>query len=68
MSFLLDPAKKIQKKKIVKIFKKFKTTFRHYFQPKWDEIGQEREKKNFASEFRSNSTRARKFRKKQQKN
>ena len=45
MSFILDPAKKIPKK-IVKKFKKLKTTFRHYFQPKWDEIGQEREKKN----------------------
>ena len=28
-----------------KKFKKLKNPFRHYFQPKWDEIGGEREKK-----------------------
>ena len=44
MQFILDPAKKIPKK-IVKKFKKLKTTFRHYFQPKWDEIGQKRKQK-----------------------
>ena len=44
MPFILDPGKKIQKK-IVKKLKKLKTTSRHYFQPKWDEIGREREKK-----------------------
>ena len=44
MPFKLDPAKKIPKK-IVKKFKKFKTTLQHYFQPKRDEIGREREKK-----------------------
>ena len=42
--FTLDPGKKIPKK-IAKKFKKLKTPFWHYFQPKWDEIGQEREKK-----------------------
>ena len=43
--FILDPGKKIPKK-LAKKFKKFqKTTFRYYFQPKWDEIGREREKK-----------------------
>ena len=45
MPFKLDPAKKIPKK-IVRNSKNLKTTFRHYFQPKRDEIGQEREKKN----------------------
>ena len=43
---ILDPGKKIPKK-IAKKFKNFqKTSFRHYFQPKWDEIGREREKKH----------------------
>ena len=67
MPFILDLAKKIPKE-IVKKLKNLKTTFRHYFQPKQDEIGREREKKNFTSEFRLNPTRARKFRKKLQKN
>ena len=43
-----------------KIQKIEKTSFRHYFQPKWDEIGREREK-NFSLEFRSYSTQLRKF-------
>ena len=42
--FILDPGMKIPKK-IGKKFKKLKTTFRHYFQPKRDEIGRESEKK-----------------------
>ena len=43
---ILDPGKKIPKK-IAKKFKKLKkTSFQDYFQPKRDEIGQEREKKN----------------------
>ena len=46
ISFILDPGKKIPKK-IAKKFKKFqKSSFQNYFQPKWDEIGREREKKN----------------------
>ena len=40
---IIDPGKKISKKILKKIKK---TPFRHYFQPKWDEIGGEREKKN----------------------
>ena len=37
-------------KKIAKKFKNSeKTPFRHYFLPKWDEIGREREKKNLGS-------------------
>ena len=59
-----NPGKKIQKKNGKKIEKIKKTSFRHYFLPKRDEIGQEREKKKFTSEFRSFSTEARKFRKK----
>ena len=47
--FILYPGKKIPKK-IAKNFKKFqKTTFRHYFQPKWDQIGRKREKKILVS-------------------
>ena len=42
--FILDPGMKIPKK-IGKKFKKLKTTFRHFFQSKRDEMGQEREKK-----------------------
>ena len=43
--FILDLGKKIPKK-LAKKFKKLKkTSFWHYFQPKWDEIGREREKK-----------------------
>ena len=62
--FMLDTGKKIQKKNVKKIEKIKKTSFRHYFLPKRDEIGREREKKNLTSEFRSYSTEARKFRKK----
>ena len=47
MSFILDPGKKIPKKIEKKIEKTKKTSFRHYFLPKRDEIGREREKKNF---------------------
>ena len=64
MSFILDPGKKIPKEIEKKIEKTKKTSFRHYFLPKRDEIGREREKKNFTSDFRSYSTEARKFRKK----
>ena len=43
--FIPDPGKKIPKK-IAKKFKNFqKTSFQHYFKPKRDEIGREREKK-----------------------
>ena len=42
--FVHDPGKKIPKK-IAKKFKKLKTSFRRYFQPKRDEIGRESEKK-----------------------
>ena len=45
MPFILDPDKKIPKK-IEKIEKIKKTSFRHYFLPKLDVIGREREKKN----------------------
>ena len=62
------PKQEKSEKNSKKIEKIKKTSFRHYFLPKWDEIGREREKKNFTSEFRSCSTEARKFRKKQQKN
>ena len=48
--FILDPGKKIPKK-IAKKFEKLKTSFRHYFQPKRDGIGREREKKKFRPEF-----------------
>ena len=43
---MLDPGEKIQKKNGKKIEKIKKTSFRHYFLPKRDEIGREREKKN----------------------
>ena len=62
--FKLDTGKKIPKKIAKKLKKLKKTSFRHYFLPKRDEIGREREKKNFTSEFRSYSTEARKFPKK----
>ena len=42
---MLDSGKKIQKKNGKKIEKIKKISFRHYFLPKWDEIGREREKK-----------------------
>ena len=38
------PARKFQKKQ-QKNSKNYKTSFRQYFQPKWDEIGRERKKK-----------------------
>ena len=38
-------ARKFEIKKSKKIQKIKKNSFRHYFQPKWDEIGGEREKK-----------------------
>ena len=44
MPFILDPGKKIPKKEAKK-FKNSKTSFWHYFWPKQDWIGQEREKK-----------------------
>ena len=43
--FILDPVKKIPKKKFKKFHKILKTSFRHQFQLKQDEIGREREKK-----------------------
>ena len=58
----LESGKKIPKKQQNKLKKKKKKTFfRHYFQPKRDEIGRERKKKNFTPEFRSYLTPARKF-------
>ena len=62
------PGQANSEKNSKKIEKIKKTSFRHYFQPKRYEIGREREKKNFTPEFRSYSTEARKFGKKQQKN
>ena len=59
--FILDPGKEIPKKIAKKKSKNEKTYFRHYFLPKWDEIGGEREKKNYTPEFCSYPTRARKF-------
>ena len=44
---MLDPGKKIQKKNGRKIENFEKTSFRHYFLPKRDEIGRERGKKKF---------------------
>ena len=58
------PRQENSEKNSKKIEKIKKTCFRYYFLPKRDQIGREREKKNFTSEFRSYSTRARKFRKK----
>ena len=43
---MLDPGKKIPKNNKRKNQKIKKTHFRHYFQPKWYEIGGEREKKD----------------------
>ena len=45
MSFIFDPGKKILKKIAKKLKKLKKTSFRHYFLPKRDEIGRERKKK-----------------------
>ena len=42
---ILNPGKKIPKK-IGKKFEKLKTSFWHLFQPKRDEMGREKEKKN----------------------
>ena len=42
--FIVDPGKKIPKKKVKK-FKNYKTTSRHYFYPKRDEISQKSENK-----------------------
>ena len=47
---MLDLGKKIPKK-IAKKFKKLKTSFRHYFLPKRDEIGRESEKKILVPNF-----------------
>ena len=66
--FILKPGKKIPKKRAKK-FKKLKTSFRQYFQPKQGTRQAEKAKKtNFSHKFRSFSSRARKFRKKGQKN
>ena len=46
-----------------KIQKVNKISFRHYFLPKRDEMGQEREKKNFSPKFCSYTTRVRKSKK-----
>ena len=64
------PRQENSEKNSKKIEKIKKTSFRHYFLPKRDEIGREREKKNknFTSEFRSCLTEGRKLRKKQEKN
>ena len=48
MSFIFDPGKKILKKIAKKLKKLKKTSFRHYFLPKRDEIGREREKKFYS--------------------
>ena len=58
ISFKLDTRKKIPKK-IAKKFKKLKTPFWHYLYPKRDEIGRDREKKNFSFEFHSCPSQAR---------
>ena len=67
MPFELNPAKKIPKK-IVKKFKKFKNHFPALFLAKTGRDRPRKRKKNFTPEFRSYTTRARKFRKKEQKN
>ena len=63
MPLKLDPAMKIPKK-IVKKFKKFKNHFPTLFLAKTGGDGPRKREKNFRPEFRSNSIRARKFRKK----
>ena len=50
-------------KKWQKILKNQKTSFQHYSYPKWDDIGQEREKRNVSPELRSSLSWARKFQK-----
>ena len=67
MPFILDPGKKIPKKIVMKL-KKLKNHFPTFFIAKMGCDRPRKIEKNFTSEFRSNSTRARKFRKKQQKN
>ena len=65
--FIVDPGKKIPKK-IAKKFKKLKNLFPELFLAKtrWDRP--RKQEKNFSPEFRSYTTRVRKFRKKKQKN
>ena len=65
--FILDSRKKISKK-IVKKLKKLKIPLSDIIFSQNVMRQAEKEKKNFTSEFRSNPTRARKFRKKLQKN
>ena len=67
MPFILDQGKKIPKK-IVKKLKKLKNHFPTFFLAKMGRDRPRKREKNFTSEFRSNPTRARKFRKKLQKN
>ena len=65
--FIVGPGKKILKK-IAKKFKKLKNLFLELFLAKtrWDRP--RKREKNFSPEFRSYTTRVRKFRKKKQKN
>ena len=67
MPLILDPGKKIPKK-IVKKLKKLKNLFPILFLAKMGCDSPRKREKNFTSEFRSNPTRARKFRKTLQKN
>ena len=67
MPFILDLGKKIPKK-IAKKFKKLKNLFPVLFLAKTGQDRPRKREKKFSSEFRSYSTRASKFRKKQQKN
>ena len=62
INFILDPGKNIPKK-IAKKLKKFKNLFLTLFSAKTGSDRSRKRKKNFTSEFHSNSTRARKFRK-----
>ena len=60
-----------KKKKSIKAQKTKKPSFWHYLYPKWDEIGRERQEKsekNFSPKFHSDTTRAREFQVKLQKN
>ena len=65
--FLLDSGKKIPKK-IAKKLKKLKNMFPTLFLAKTGRYRPRKREKNFTPEFRSYSTQARKFRKKEQKN
>ena len=65
--FKLDSGKKIQKK-IAKKLKKLKNLFPTLFLAKTGRDRPSKREKNFTHEFRSYSTQARKFRKKEQKN